>query len=355
VSLKAIEIVQADCLDVLKNRSDKLSKLRGSTLVVTGGTGFVGTWITELVACLNDHFSFGIQLLLISRRTEEFSKRCPHLSNRKDVSLQSTDVRYLTDLPKSTRWVIHAAGTPDARFHSSHPVETMMSTADGVATVLRAAERCSDFQMLLNVSSGLVYGAQPFDLERIPESYAGSVACGSASSAYADAKRFAETLCAAARSQARIPLLSVRPFAFVGPYQSLDSPWAVNNFIKDAIQGHSIRVLGDGQTLRSYLYASDMAYWLLRILTGGEQGQTYNMGSPEAVSLSVLAEKVSSFFTPAPAVVLRAGHTPTVSRSKFVPDTSKAKQNLGLDVTVSLDAALNKTIQWNKYLKTNTH
>lgn len=348
MSLKALEIVRTDCSLVLKNSGKSLDKLRNSTVVVTGGTGFVGTWIAELITQLNYEYSFGTQLLLISRRTDEFANKYPHLSNRKDIFLQSTDVRYLTDLPKSTAWVIHAAGTPDARFHATNPVETMMSIADGTASILRATERCSDFQMLLNISSGMTYGPQPFDMEKIPESYFGSTVFGSSASAYVEGKRFAETLCAAGRSQARIPVLSVRPFAFVGPYQSLDSPWAVNNFIRDALQGNSIRVLGDGQTSRSYLYASDMAYWMLRILSSGEQGQTYNVGSPTPISLGSLAEKVASYVSPAPPVVLRAGSSANASKSMFIPDTTRVKQRLGLEVTVHLDEALNRTIQWNK-------
>ena len=276
---------------------------------------------------------------------------CPHLSDRADIEILPADIRYLSDLPKATRWLIHAAGTPDARFHSTNPVETMLTIADGTAAVLRAAERCSDFRMLLNVSSGLIYGSQPFDMEKISESYQGSVACGVSSSAYADSKRFAETLCAAARSQARIPVMSVRPFAFIGPYQSLDSPWAVNNFIRDAMSGNSIRVLGDGQTLRSYLYASDMAFWLLKMLTGGSQGDVYNIGSSSPVTLSSLAEKVASHFSPNPAIVLRAGTATNVPKSIFIPDVDKAKQRLGLDVTVPLDEAIKRTVQWNMHSK----
>jgi len=96
----------------------------------------------------------------------------------------------------------------------------------------------------------------------IPESFVGAPVCSSASSVYAEAKRYAETLCSAARSQAQLPTITVRPFSFVGPFHAVDKPWAVDNFIDDALQGSPIRVLGDGQTVRSYMYGADLAFWL---------------------------------------------------------------------------------------------
>ena len=94
-----------------------------------------------------------------------------------------------------------------------------------------------------------------------------------------------------------------RPFSFIGPYQSLDTPWAQTTFLSDALRGHQIRVKGDGQVVRSYLYGSDAAYWFLRILTAGQSGDVVNVGSSMAVSLQDLAKEVAKNFEPSPDVV----------------------------------------------------
>ncbi len=89
----------------------------------------------------------------------------------------------------------------------------------------------------------------------------------------------------------KLPVVTARPFAFIGPYQGLDKPWAVNNFLRDALLGVPIRILGDADTVRSYMYPSDMAFWLLAILAEGVarhrvQRRQSGMPSPSAHSPS---------------------------------------------------------------------
>ncbi len=348
---KAVELVRTDCETVLKGRVEQLGPLKNQMLVFTGGTGFVGTWVAELIATLNDSYSFGTQVVLIARRTDLFKKRYPHLAHRKDMTFLSSDVRYTVEVPRDTAWMIHAAANPDNRFHSSHPIETMSVIADGTSAVLKAADRCAGLRMFLNFSSGLIYGPQPMDLPRISEGYLGAPEVGRASSAYAEAKRYAETLCAAAQSQARLPLVTVRPFAFLGPYQSLDTPWAINNFMKDALGGNSIRVLGDGKTVRSYLYGSDLAYWILRVLTGSQVGQCFNIGSADEITLDTLAKKIAQICQPQVDVRLYSSGSAAIQRSRFVPDVSLAQDMLGLTESVSLETAIQRTILWNQYVE----
>lgn len=342
------KIIRDDCITSLGAMANKLNALKNDTIVITGGTGFVGTWLTEMLTFLNDEHGFNTEIVLISRSTDHFQDTRPHLANRKDVTLVKSDVRFLVELPKKTNWLIHAAANPDNRFHASNPIDTMSIIADGTSAMLRAVDRCSEFKNVLNLSSALVYGAQPLDMRRMPETYTGAPPCWASSSVYAEAKRYAETLCAAARSQARIANLTARPFAFIGPYQRINGPWAINNFISDAMSGNPIRVFGDGQTVRSYLYPSDMAFWLLNILTNGTTGTSYNVGSPEEITLRDLAEKVSTHFSPRPEVRLRTapGQAPV---SRLVPDTTLAS-GLGLSVKFSLDQAIERTILWHRSL-----
>lgn len=348
MSPKAVEFLREDCALSLGGDAEMLSPLKGQRLVVTGGTGFVGSWLAEFVAYLNDKHAFGTHVTLIARTPERFASARPHLAARNDIKVLRADARFLTELPQETNWLVHAAGVPDTRFHASQPIETMSLIADGTSSVLRAVDRCSDFKMMLNLSSAAVYGAQPVELERIAETHQGGPSCGSAASAYAEAKRYGETLCASARTQARIPIITARPFAFVGPYMPANSPFAIVNFIQDAMNGRAIRVFSDGQTVRSYMYASDMANWILRMLVRGESGATYNLGSPEAVTLEALAGEVSSQFSPRPEIHLRTD--PRAShRSRLVPDVGAAVEKLRLQVRVPLKTAIERSVAWQRF------
>lgn len=342
------DLILEDYNHVVGDKSNMLSNLKNDVVVITGGTGFVGTWLAGLLAYLNDYFSFNIKIVLIARNTDNFKKKQSGLANRNDIKLIPADIRYLHELPTETNWLIHAAGTPDNRVHATYPLEVMSVIAQGTQSVLRAVERCSNFKMLLNVSSGLIYGQQPIGSDLIDEEFMGAPKCGTVSSAYAEAKRFSETLCHSSRSQSRIPILNVRPFAFMGPYQSLETPWALNSFIKDALTSKAIRVLGDGKSVRSYMYASDMAFWLLTMLAQGNSGEIYNLGSPQAVTLEQLAQAIAAECDSSLDIQLNTSSSHAMTNTRFVPDVSLAQETFKLDICVNLETAIKKTFFWNK-------
>jgi nucleoside-diphosphate-sugar epimerase len=341
-------IIKEDLDAVLSDGAKKLDPLRDGTLLITGGTGFVGTWLSELVAYLNDECGFGTNLVLLSTNAVNFRKRVPHIANRNDVRLIERDIRNLTDIPTDITYIIHAAATPDRRVHASEPLRTVQTIVEGTNSLLEYASRLSDVRKILNLSSGLIYGSQPWEMKGIPENMIGGLDCGAFGSAYAESKRMAENICSIYRNQHRMPIMTARPFAFIGPYQSLDRPWAINNFIRDGLLGGPIRILGDGRTIRSYMYPSDMAWWLMNILVRGEVGQNYNVGSPDPISLQDLATKIASNFTVTPKIVSGLSRGPEEKASKFVPDVDLAFRKLGLRATVDLDTAILRTIRWNR-------
>jgi len=137
----------------------------------------------------------------------------------------------------------------------------------------------------------------------------------------------------------------VRPFSFVGPYQSTDAPWAVNNFIQDAVAKRPIRIQGDGTAVRSYMYGADMAWWLLNMLLRGEPGRSYNLGSSKPVTLKELAGRIAHLTNDR----VEIHHTRALLKSKpsvFVPSTELAQAELGLTLRFGLDEALLRSIQW---------
>ncbi|MEI7842796.1 MAG: NAD(P)-dependent oxidoreductase [Gallionellaceae bacterium] len=347
MKIECQERTRHDCLRVLDGRDNALDALQKSELVVIGGTGFVGTWIAEMVAALNDAYQFEIKLSLISRSTDQFVTRLPHLANRADISLIKSDVRQMGQFPSNADWVIHAAANPDVRTHASNPLDTASVIVDGTMSVMRTAERLSRLQKLLYLSSGLVSGAQPETANGIAENTQGAPT-PDASFMYPNAKRFAETICSAARVQSRIPVLVARPFSFMGPYQSLDTPWAQTTFLSDALRGHQIRVKGDGQVVRSYLYGSDAAYWFLRILTAGQSGDVVNVGSPIGISLQDLAKEIAKNFEPSPDIMFNTAPRSVGRSAKLLPDTSHAMNEYGLSVFTPLEEAIKLTAQWHR-------
>lgn len=348
MKLAAIQLLQEDCARVVQDHLLDLDLLSDATLFVTGGTGFMGGWISELVCHLNDHHHKHIKLKLLARDRARFLQKLPHIAAKPYVEFFQGDVRDIVDIPRDVNYIIHAAGNPDNRAHTTNPMEMMITIADGTRALLQAAERASDLRMVLNVSSGNIYGGQPRDLGKLPENFTGAPVCGAVESAYAEAKRFAETLVTAARNQARLPVLTVRPFAFLGAYQPLDAPWAFNTFLNDVLQKRPIRVMGDGKTVRSLMYGADMALWLLVMLVQGKTGHVYNLGSDAGITLEALARRVASLFQPCPEVVLNASLSRNIPTSILVPDTHAAEGDFNLKIRTDLDTAIRQTLRWHQ-------
>jgi len=171
---------------------------------------------------------------------------------------------------------------------------------------------------------------------------------------HTEAKRLAKLLCSIYQKEYYLKITIARCFAFVGPYLNLNIHYAVGNFIRDGLNGGPIHVSGDGTPYRSYLYAADLAIWPWTILFRGTPGETYNVGSEDAITIRELAYQVAASFPNSPEVVIAKSSAPGKSPERYVPSVKKAKESLGLDSWISLKKALNRTIKWNLYGQTLT-
>ena len=345
MSSKQHQLILDDLARIYPKVSSKLDGLYGSTVLITGGAGFMGSWLAELVSFLNREEKAEIKLYLVDWARDLFTERLCHLANDKFIEFIRCDTRSLLEIPREVNYVIHAASTPDFRFHASSPIETMTTIAEGTSNILRATNRVSNLIKFVNVSSSTVYAADPL-VDCISESSPGRTFNPKSSSAYSEAKRYAEVLCAAARSENRIPIVTVRPFTLCGAYQQLDSPWFLTNFINDALHQRPIRILGDGKSVRSLLYGADLAYWLLVIMLQGKSGQVFNVGNDQGEYLVELAKRVAMSFSPSPSIQTNTSLTGAIENTRLVPDISSVKSTFGLDVYTDVSHAISRTIDW---------
>jgi dTDP-glucose 4,6-dehydratase len=325
--------------NISQDESIKILPLKNSEILVTGGTGFFGKWIVEIVTYLNDELSFNIKLYLVARNNSSYVNAI--IENRNDIFFIKNDVRNLREIPSNIEYIIHAAANPDNSIHMSNPIEVMDTISQGTKQVLDIALGLDNIKKILNISSGQVYGKLSSNM--ISETNIGMLNTNSINSIYPEAKRYSETLSIAYKSLYKLPVVQVRPFSFIGPHMGLEKPWAINNFIKDAIKFKKIKILGNGKPIRSYMYPTDMSWWLLNMLVDSKNGVAYNLGSPEAISLEDLALKIKAKIgLDVNIEILNMNEESSV----FVPDDSLVKDKLDLDIKVRIDEALDKTIDW---------
>jgi nucleoside-diphosphate-sugar epimerase len=342
---RQIDFLQKDCADAAAWSLSLLGKLKDQKILIAGGTGFIGSWIAEFISFLNDNYQFNTSLILLSRNTDLFINEKKHLATRNDIQFITKDIRNINELPNDVTYIIHAATSPDNRSHVSNPIETVSTITKGTDNLIDSAFKLPDLKKFLFLSSGQVYGKSISKNELLSESDFGPLDCNKITSIYPEAKRLAEATCCAYTSQYKLPIVIARPFSFIGPYQSLSKPWAINNFINDALNNKTIRIIGNGEPLRSYMYPADLVVWLLKILVDGKRNIAYNLGSPLAISLKDAAEKIVQIAQTNVNIEIKFNNNDS---SHYVPDISLCKNDLGLRINYNIEETIQRSISWFK-------
>lgn len=327
---------------VLQHTQGIWEELRDQRIFITGGTGFFGRWLLESFVRANDVFNLQSKAWVLTRDPIAFQRSAPHLAAHPAVHLHPGNFTAFEFPEGRFHAVLHAASetgyAPDAEL----PLGLYDANVTGTRRVLDFA-RASGATRFLFTSSGAAYGPQPAELTHVPEEYAGAPDTMDATSAYGQAKRACEFLCAMYARQYGFSAPVARCFAFTGPHLPLDRNFAIGNFVRDALEGGPIRIGGDGTPFRSYLYAADLAVWLWTILFRGESCRLYNVGSNAALSILDLAEKVAQVVSPAARITIAGKPIPGAPVARYVPSVERAQKELGLKVIVSLDEAIRRT------------
>jgi UDP-glucuronate decarboxylase len=305
-------------------------------IFVTGGTGFFGRallrhWVARKGAGL-----FSEEVGILTRSPQSFLDTYPEFSKLSWLKLFKGDVLEYATLPQNIKIdrIIHAA-TESTNGAVLTPYETYSDITVGAKNILNFALH-NNVRRFLFTSSGAVYGSQPDNLDKIPETYLGRPDSLLPSSAYGLGKSAAEHLCCLYRDKYDLQIVIARCFAFVGQDLPLTEHYAMGNFIHDALYGTEINVGGDGTPLRSYMNQSDLARWLLCIFDEGVAGHAYNVGSDQAISISDLAHLVRDILSPNKSVVFKNTANNFQGRNVYLPDINVAKSDLKLHITISL-------------------
>lgn len=325
----------------------ELERLRGKRLLLTGGTGFIGTWLLEHIAHLNDQWDRACRVYVLTRAPETFARKMPHLFVRPEFVFLTGDVCSFGAPYERCDFVIHAAASASPLTKEQTPLEVGDTIVDGTRHVLEMA-RSWDVEGLLFLSSGAVYGTQPSTLEYVPEDYNGSPSLSDPTATYGEGKRYAETLCTVFHRVYRMPVMIARPFTFLAPYLDLHAGFASTDFLRDALRGGPLHVKGDGTTVRSYAGAADMLNMLWGTLLRGIPGRAYNVGSDHPVSILELAQVIAR--TGGSSLTIQLAQEPVLGKlpARYVPDMSRMRDEIGLSVTEDLGTLVQETLDWMK-------
>lgn len=329
-------------LDEVLERTEQLwEAARGARFFITGGTGFVGTWLTESLVWANRRLNLGIAAAIVTRDAARFEARLPHLVHNPAVRLIVSDASAIRFPKLRADFIVHAAASKPMPANAEDPTAEFDHEIAAVRHVLEVAGHNKGCRFLFT-SSGAVYGKQPPALRSIPESFAGAPQTVDANSTRAQAKRVSEFLCASYARARGFESVIARMFTFIGPHLPLDEDYAAGNFLREALAGGPIRLAGDGTSTYSYLYAADLAAWLWTILFRGQSGGVYNVGSPEAISTYDLACAIARIAGGGIRIEIAQPLRPGQPAARYVPCVRRAEEELGLRVWTSLEEAIRR-------------
>ena len=317
-------------------KSVNLDQMRNKSVFITGGTGFFGFWLLNLLTILNAD-GFGITATLLSRNPEQFLADNPQYKDVNWLHWVTGDVESYEFPDRKFEMFIHgAANTKPESLNKQVPV--FDSIVFGTKHLLEHA--CiSGARRFLLISSGAVYGEVPEGLEAISEDVVTSPHTNKPENAYGDAKRAAEMLGCCYAFEKGIEVVTARCFAFTG--YGIGGHLVLGLLIKQALNNDHIIINGSGLARRSFLHGRDLSIWLLKLLADGINAEIYNVGSDEAYSILGLAELVRDELAPGKKITV-LGAQKKEQRLNYIPSIEKAR-SLGLGVWTTLRDAIKET------------
>lgn len=328
----------------LRNPSE-MRVIVNSRIVLTGASGFVGKWIIGGWLSAKKTYGGCGQLLITSRNPHGLLDMFPELQTRSDVIMHPADIREFNIDPRfQPDIVIHGATAASDSLNRSNPREMISVIVDGTRQVLKAAKQARAKKIAF-LSSGAVYGQNHPLGTNLREDDLCAPRLNDSGSAYHEAKRLAELLCNLERHEGHLQTVNLRLFTFLAPFLPLGTHFAAGNFVRSALRNEPLVIRSGGGSVRSYMYGSDLASSILISIAKPLKFTEYNIGSSEGISIRDLALRVQEIVNPRSEIVVQGRDTES-TLTTYVPDVTRAQDEIQFGSRVELDATIEKTAMW---------
>jgi len=302
-------------------------------IVITGGSGFVGSYLCEKL--IND----GHKIIVIDNLLTGSTENITNLVDNKNFSFIEHDVQNHIEIEDKVDYVLHFASAASPKAYTEHPVNTLKAGSVGTINTLGLAKKHSAEYLLASTSE--VYGDPLISPQN--EEYWGNVNPNGERSMYDEAKRFAEAAVATYSRSYGLKTKIVRIFNTYGPRMQLNDGRVVTNFIVQALRNENITIYGDGSQTRSFSYVEDTVAGIISLMNSTEY-DVFNIGNPNEMTVGQLAEKIIELTDSTSEI--KYLELPNDDPKQRKPDITKAKTKLNWEPKVNLDEGLTKTITW---------
>lgn len=326
--------------------SNRTSKGRQSSALVTGGAGFLGSHLCDYL------ISKGHQVICVDSLLTSTGDNIRHLHADPRFRFMYQDVTEPFEVTGHVDVVFHLASTASPKDYQRYPIDTLLAGSTGTYNVLEVAR--TEGAVFVLASSSEVYG----DPEVHPqtEGYWGNVNPVGQRSVYDEAKRYAEAMSMAYAREHDVDVRIARIFNTYGGRMRLDDGRILPNFFTQALQNEPITVYGDGSQTRSLCYADDLTAGLYALAAlprlapaasenhDGDEVMVFNLGSPEEVAVLEIAREIIHLTESRSPIVFQPlpEDDPRIRR----PDIRKAREILGWEPKVDRHEGLKLTLPY---------
>lgn len=316
-----------------------------STFLITGGSGFIGSHLTEALLKLDQ------RVIVMDDLSSGSIKNIAHLRSnpRLQVVLENITAQHvLAEVVDSADIVIHLAATVGVFNIIESPAMTIVNNVGGSEAVLKAAAKKK--KKVIVASTSEVYGKS----SALPFREDGDLVFGATSKprwSYAASKAIDEFLALSYWHQFKVPTVVVRLFNTIGPRQVGHYGMVVPRFMTQALLGQDLTVYGSGRQTRCFSYVSDIVDGILQLAANDKAvGEVFNLGNSKEITIADLAQKVIAV-TGAKAGIKYVPYEKAYQEGfedmeRRIPDITKAKNLTGFSPRVDLEQALCLIRDW---------
>ncbi len=311
--------------------------------LITGGSGFIGSHLADALLAQGQHV-----VAIDDLSTGRLENIQPLLSNPNFQFVYET-IRHETVMDRLVSEcdvIYHLAAAVGVELIIKDPVHTIETNIEGSATVLRLARRYRKTTLIASTSE--VYGkneAIPFreDADRVMGPTIKS------RWSYAESKAMDEFLALAYHKQFGLPIVICRFFNTVGSRQTGTYGMVIPRLVKQAVNGETLTVYGDGNQSRCFCNVKDTVRAVVKLSQEPKAiGEIFNVGSGEEISILDLAKRIVARTRSQSKIELipydQAYEAGFEDMRRRVPSTEKIKAAIGWQPTIPLDHTLDEVI-----------
>lgn len=344
INLPIHPVILEDVASIIANQKIQWDKLQSKTVLITGASGLIGSYLIYSLVGLNERKHANIKILALVRNRSKAEMQFGKLLERDDVILLEMDVTETPAYSEEIHYIFHTASKTGPKAMMEDPVGTIKANALGTLHLLEYAKQHNTAFVYL--SSREIYGNTASNITLIPETEYGTLDPTLVRSCYPESKRLSETLCAAYNHQYGIETRIARLAHTYGPDWSLGSGRVWGDFLLNETRGENIVLKSDGRSELSFMYVADAVSALFFILLNSDE-MVYNISDASGVvQIRDLAEIIASLHPEKELkAVFEISNENCYSTSKMaILDTEKIEK-LGWKPEFTLEQGLLRTSQ----------